>query len=383
VSEAPTGADRSVVTDQRNRTATSAAVQLAGVTKAYGAFEAVKAMDLTIQQGELFTLLGPSGSGKTTVLRMIAGLITPTSGQLSVGGTEVQRVPTYERNIGVVFQSLALFPHMDVFGNIAFPLRMRRTGRAEIARRVAAVLDVVGLPAIAGRRIHELSGGQQQRVALARALVYEPELLLLDEPFGALDLKLREEMQLEIVRLHHDIGVTIVNVTHDQREALVLSDRIGVMQEGVLEQVGSGEEIYRDPQTPFIGQFIGNTSLVHGELVPGAGGLELAVAGLQRPLRVQRVTGAPDQGGPAALVLRAEALRLLRAGADDPDRLERVPGTVALRAFQGSTVQYAVDVPGQARPLRVELASDGSSFAVGDAVTVAWDPGETPVVRSR
>jgi ABC-type Fe3+/spermidine/putrescine transport system ATPase subunit len=147
--------------------------------------------------------------------------------------------------------------------------------------------------------------------------------------------------------------------------------------------VGSGEEIYRDPQTPFIGQFIGNTSLVHGELVPGAGGLELAVAGLQRPLRVQRVTGAPDQGGPAALVLRAEALRLLRAGADDPDRLERVPGTVALRAFQGSTVQYAVDVPGQARPLRVELASDGSSFAVGDAVTVAWDPGETPVVRSR
>jgi putative spermidine/putrescine transport system ATP-binding protein len=380
LSEAPHLADPPAAALGLDGTAASAAVRLAGVTKAYGSFEAVKAMDLVIEPGELFTLLGPSGSGKTTVLRMIAGLITPTSGELWVGGTEVQRIPTYARNIGVVFQSLALFPHMDVYGNIAFPLRMRRVGRAEIARRIAAALDVVGLPAIAGRQIHELSGGQQQRVALARALVYEPELLLLDEPFGALDLKLREEMQLEIVRLHHDIGVTIVNVTHDQREALVLSDRIGVMHEGVLEQVGSGEEIYRNPQSAFIGRFIGNTSLLHGDLVSGASGRVLAVAGLDRPLRVERVTGASSDGGAAALVLRAEALRLLPAGTADPEGLEHVPGRVALRAFQGSTVQYEVDVPGQCRPLRVECSADAASFATGDAVTVAWDPSETPVV---
>jgi len=239
-------------------------VELVGAVKKYGDVAAIDGVDLAIRPRELFTLLGPSGSGKTTILRSIAGLVDLTDGGLFIAGQDVRKTPTYERNIGMVFQSLALFPHMTVFDNIAFPLRMRRRGKKEIAKRVQNSLDMVRLSDIAERRIHELSGGQQQRVALARSLVYDPKLLLLDEPLGALDKRLREEMQLELVRLHGEIDVTIVNVTHDQVEALVLSDRIGVMENGRLVQVGTPDEIYQHPKTRFVAEFVGRANLIDG-----------------------------------------------------------------------------------------------------------------------
>ena len=241
-------------------------VELSGVSKKYGIVRAIDGVNLAIRPRELFTLLGPSGSGKSTVLRAIAGLVSVDTGKILIEGKDVLNVPTFKRNIGMVFQSLALFPHMSVFDNIAFPLKMRRLGRVEIAKRVAESLDVVRLPDIAQRRVHELSGGQQQRVALARALVYKPSLLLLDEPFGALDKRLREEMQLEIVRLHKEIDVTIINVTHDQVEAMILSDRIGVMNEGCIVQVENGEDLYRRPQTRFVADFLGRANCIDGAL---------------------------------------------------------------------------------------------------------------------
>ena len=250
-------------------------VSLRGVTRAYGDSIAVRDVDLDVEEREFFTLLGPSGSGKTTILRIIAGLVEPTSGHVSIGGRDVRGLPPYERDIAVVFQSLALFPHMSVFSNVAFPLRMRRVGRRDVAAKVSAALETVRLgPRFEERAISQLSGGERQRVALARALVCEPKILLLDEPLAALDRRLREDMQLELVRLHHEIEVTILNVTHDQREALMLSDRIGVMNNGSLVQVGPSERMYNQPKTRFVAAFIGDATLLdarlereHGETV--------------------------------------------------------------------------------------------------------------------
>ena len=239
-------------------------VSLRQVSKVYGEQTAVRSVDLDIRKGEFFTILGPSGSGKTTVLRMIAGLVAPTEGEIIVDGKNVAGVKPYDRDISMVFQSLALFPHMNVASNIGFPLRMRRTGQREIQRRVSEVLEIVRLPQIEGRLVTELSGGQRQRVALARALVYQPTLLLLDEPLGALDRRLREEMQLELARLHREIDVTIMNVTHDQREALMLSDRMAIMDNGSIQQIGSAEELYTEPANPFVATFIGDGVLLTG-----------------------------------------------------------------------------------------------------------------------
>ncbi len=350
-------------------------VELVGAVKRYGEVAAIAGVDLQIRPRELFTLLGPSGSGKTTILRAIAGLVDLTEGRILIDGRDMANVPTFERNIGMVFQSLALFPHMSVFDNIAFPLRMRRRGRAEIARRVQEVLDMVRLPDIGRRRVHELSGGQQQRVALARALVYDPKLLLLDEPLGALDKRLREEMQLELVRLHGEIDVTIVNVTHDQVEALMLSDRIGVMEEGRLVQVGTPEEIYRRPATRFVAEFVGRANLIDG--VGEDGGDRCRVV---TPSGVA-VTVADLPGGPGAeytAALRAELIDLRRP--DEASWPHRLEGTVALRVFEGESLYYEVSVPGLERPLRV--ASRRRDLAVGDPVAVEWDPEEVAVVAA-
>jgi len=347
-------------------------VELIGATKRYGDVPAVNNVDLAIRPRELFTLLGPSGSGKTTVLRTIAGLIDLSEGQILIDGQDVRRTPTYERNIGMVFQSLALFPHMSVFDNIAFPLRMRRRGRSEIAGRVQDVLEIVRLPDIAERRVQELSGGQQQRVALARALVYDPKLLLLDEPLGALDKQLREEMQLELVRLHREIDVTIINVTHDQVEALMLSDRIGVMEEGRIVQVGTSNEIYRHPSTRFVAEFMGRANVIDG--TARADGPRSWV---ETGRGVTLEAGAVDPtlvGQPCTAVIRAEDIELgPPSGAS-----AGLNGTVALAVFEGESVYYEIEIAGLERPLKV--AARTGAFDPGDSVQVAWNADQVAVI---
>ena len=343
-------------------------VRLSGATKTYAQLNAVDNVDLDIRPRELFTLLGPSGSGKSTVLRAIAGLISIDEGQILIEGQDVRNVPTYRRNIGMVFQSLALFPHMSVFDNIAFPLRMRRRGRAEIAKHVSEALDVVRLPRIADRRVHELSGGQQQRVALARALVYNPSLLLLDEPFGALDKRLREEMQLEIVRLHKEIDVTIINVTHDQVEAMILSDRIGVMSEGKLVQVAAGEDLYRRPENRFVADFLGRSNCIDGVLQKGEGDALAVVTPGGATLAVEPRFDAPT-GSRCAAIVRAEDIALSTEPPSGAD-MTGIAGQVDLRLFEGEAVYFEVAVKGIAQPIRV--ASRSGEFSPGRNVWLSW-----------
>jgi putative spermidine/putrescine transport system ATP-binding protein len=365
--------------DTRGETAAGQgdAVGLRGVRKEYGLVVAVDDVDLQIRRRELFTLLGPSGSGKTTILRLIAGLIDLTAGEIFIDGEDVSRRPTWQRNIGVVFQSLALFPHMDVFDNVAFPLRMRRVGRAEIRRRVAESLDAVRLPDLSGRAVHELSGGQRQRVALARALVYGPRLLLLDEPLGSLDKRLREEMQLEIVRLHREIDVTIINVTHDQREALMLSDRIGVMREGRLEQVGGCELLYRAPRNRFVAEFLGNANLIAGTIGAADGEPRLELGrGFAIPVRRDDLP-ADATGRSGTVVLRAEDLEL--AASDGPAG-PGLRGRVLLRVFEGSAVYYEVKVAGIDTPVKITRAGRFKRFDPGEEVVIRWLPQEAVVL---
>jgi putative spermidine/putrescine transport system ATP-binding protein len=238
------------------------AVRLTGVRKSYGAVAAVAGVDLEIAQGEFFTMLGPSGSGKTTLLRMIAGFERPDAGSIELGGVEVSRTPPYGRNVNTVFQDYALFPHMDVLRNVEYGLRVRRVARAERRSRAEAALEMVRLSGMGGRKPVQLSGGQRQRVALARAIVNEPEVLLLDEPLGALDLKLRQEMQLELKRIQREVGITFVFVTHDQEEALTMSDRLVVLNHGRVEQLGTPVEVYERPASAFVAGFIGVSNLL-------------------------------------------------------------------------------------------------------------------------
>ena len=355
----------------------SAAVRLEGVHKEYGEVAAVQSLDLQIERGELLTLLGPSGSGKSTVLRMIAGLVKPTQGKIWIGDEEVGARATHERDIAMVFQSLALFPHMDVFGNVAFPLRMRRIGRKEIAERVREALSIVRLPNIEKRGVHELSGGQQQRVAIARALVYQPQLLLLDEPFGALDRRLREEMQLEIVRLHQTLDVTIVNVTHDQREALMLSDRIAVMSDGRLEQLGTSEAIYRHPSTRFVAEFLGDANLIDGVLEGGGAGAVLKTpSGRSFP-----VANAPDElvGKSCAIAVKSEAIEL-----ESPAGADALAGVVRLAVFEGGARYYEVDVAELDMRFKLSVPASGgrNSFEIGTQVGLRWDISDAHLVSA-
>jgi putative spermidine/putrescine transport system ATP-binding protein len=348
-------------------------VELRGVSKSFGDVTALDDVSLSVWDGEFFTLLGPSGSGKTTVLRIVAGLIEPDSGEVMITGTSMRGVPTFERELAVVFQSLALFPHMTVSENIAFSLRMRRRSRADIASAVREVLELVQLPDIGNRKITELSGGQRQRVALARSLVYKPRLLLLDEPLSALDRRLREDMQLELTRLHRELGVTIVNVTHDQHEALFVSDRVALMNSGKVIQVGPGREIYDRPASEFVAAFLGDPVLLVGEVVSEQGGLVFSTGALRLLVDV----GAPE--GPSTLLLRPERLHLL-ADSEDPAAFDNaLAGQVVFAAFDGTGIFVQVELESFTVSVHTTMR-DTLEVAIGDRVQVAWNAGEAAVI---
>jgi len=342
-------------------------VDVRAITKRFGTVVAVQAVSLAVRAGEFFSLLGPSGCGKTTTLRAIGGFETVDEGDILIGGRSMGRLPPNRRETNMVFQRLALFPHYSVFDNVAFGLRMRRLGAPDVRRRVAEALGRVELGDLGGRRIGELSGGQQQRVALARALVNEPRVLLLDEPLSALDLKLRLQLQEELKRLQRGLGITFIYVTHDQGEALAMSDRIGVMSGGRLEQVGAPLEIYERPATRFVAGFIGDANLVEGvvEAVDGDG--VVARVGTDR-VRARR-QGEPRPGAAVTICVRPERVRVTPAAA----AREALAGRVEDRAFSGSLVKYRLAVGGLRLHAAVPYAHGTVLFEVGDHVAAAWD----------
>jgi spermidine/putrescine transport system ATP-binding protein len=349
---------------------TDPAVALRGVTKRFEEVTAVDQLDLEIHDGEFFSLLGPSGCGKTTTLRMIAGLEYPTKGSIRIYGEEMGLRPPNKRPINTVFQSYALFPHMTVAKNVAFGLEMQKVDESEVRDRVTRAIDLVRLKGMEKRNPSQLSGGQQQRVALARALVNRPKVLLLDEPLGALDLKLRQAMQLELKELQERVGITFIYVTHDQEEALTMSDRIGVMSDGLLLQVGSPEQIYEQPETRFVADFIGETTFVTGE-VAGNGLVRLPNGRL-----VNTLTDAPA-GAPVTLALRPERL-FLHERKDDADLAGNVvEGVVHRRVYLGNSLFYEVDVGFAILRVRHENTFGARTYAAGEEVFVQWEPGSS------
>ncbi|MBN9219650.1 MAG: ABC transporter ATP-binding protein [Mesorhizobium sp.] len=342
-----------------------AAIDLDTVSKAYGSFKALDAVSLHIKPGEFMTLLGPSGSGKTTTLNVIAGFTDATSGELLVGGKSVVGVPAHKRNIGVVFQHYALFPHMTVGRNVAYPLALRGVTGAERERRVRQALDMVKMADFAHRYPSELSGGQQQRVALARAIVFDPPLLLMDEPLGALDKKLREWLQLEIKRIHRELGTTFVYVTHDQEEALVLSDRIAVFNRGGIEQIGTGRELYDEPATLFVGKFIGDSTVLRGQAATSGDETALAISG-QTVVTDKRLAN----GGRPVMLLRPEKLALAPRGAADAGR-NRLAGRVGEAIYLGSGSKYEVVLADGSKAI-VRSTLEAQSFAIGDEVDLLF-----------
>jgi putative spermidine/putrescine transport system ATP-binding protein len=331
---------------------------------------AVDAVSLDLLPGRFLTILGPSGCGKTTLLRMIAGFIAPSSGHIEVNGSRIEAVPPWRRSIGMVFQKLALFPHLTAFDNVAYPLRMRRFPPSGMRERVERYLDLVRLGGLGQRRPHELSGGQQQRVAIARALVFEPDILLLDEPLAALDKKLREDMQLEFRRIQQELGVTTINVTHDQREALVMSDEVMVMHEGRLQQSAPPEETYGRPANRFVAGFLGLTNFLEATVLGRRDGRLLVRVG---DSDLEGVGEAPV-GARVTAAIRAEKLRLLAPG----ERAEmQLPATVTEAVFEGDRMLYQVRVPALGQALLQLFDHDPAGHArhrPGSAVAVGWAP---------
>ena len=344
-------------------------LRLEQVTHRYGSVTALEDVSLGIQDGELITLLGPSGCGKTTLLRIIAGFIRPTTGRVIVGGRDVTPVPAHKRAVNLVFQRPTLFPHLSVSENIAFGLRIAHVPKPEIKERVEEALRLVRLEGFGPRRSHELSGGQMQRVALARALVNRPRVLLLDEPLAALDLKIRLEMEVELRRVHRDTGATFVYVTHDQREALALSDRIVVFNQGQIEQIGTADEVYRAPASIFSARFVGDANVIPVEVM----GTNRSQATVMVSGRELTVACEAATVGPAWLVLRPEVIRISATDATDEGALR---GTVKDLAFRGSAFSYQVEIAGLNDPLKAEIPADSSQpIALGTQVEVAWEAG--------
>ena len=350
-------------------------LEIIGISKHFGAVAAVQDVSLTIERGAFYALLGPSGCGKTTLLRMIAGFEAPDSGRIVIDGVDVTRLPPYARPVNMMFQSYALFPHMDVAGNIAFGLRQERMDRRRVAARVEEMLALVQLDGYARRRPHELSGGQRQRVALARALAKMPKLLLLDEPLAALDRKLRAETRIELVGIQERVGITFLVVTHDQEEALSTANFVAVMDRGRLVQTGAPAEIYERPASCFVANFVGEVNLFEGEMTAGFNCPALAVAGLPEPIPLPSGTQLPE-GASAALAVRPEKLVL----SDAPPTGFAIAATVSSIGYLGggSVVHLATD---QQNALKAYLPrTAATSLGRGTPVWATWPPDEGVVL---
>lgn len=336
------------------------AVSLRGVAKQFGELTAVKDLDIDIRAGEFFSMLGPSGSGKTTVLRMIAGFEEPTAGNILLHGTDVTKAAPFDREVNTVFQDYALFPHLTIAENVAYGLTVRKVDKSTRAQLVGEALEQVQLSHVADRRPSQLSGGQRQRIALARALILRPKVLLLDEPLGALDKQLREQMQIELKQIQREVGITFIFVTHDQEEALTLSDRVAVFNNGKIEQVGSPHEVYEFPQTEFVASFLGVTNLL-------------------QPDMSQRILGTPGIHS-----LRPERVRLAVAGVTGSATEIAIPGVVAETVYAGAHTRYLVDTePGMrfiAEKQNAHTPSTTAGISRGDRVTVCFDRDHATVV---
>jgi spermidine/putrescine transport system ATP-binding protein len=355
-------------------------VRLDRVAKHFGQMVAVDDVSLTIAEGEFFSLLGPSGCGKTTTLRMIGGFEEPTTGRILIGDKDVTDLPAYRRDVNTVFQSYALFPHLDVFNNIAYGLKRRKVDGAEIKTRVQDMLELVDLKGYGERKILQLSGGQQQRVALARALVNRPAVLLLDEPLGALDLKLRKQMQLELKRIQSEVGITFIYVTHDQEEAMTMSDRIAVMNAGHFEQIGAPQDVYEVPSTSFVASFLGASNLLEGrvESVDGDRAKVRLDAGTLVTLPADRL----PEGSAVSLGVRPEKLRITTDGASAEEN--SVDATVKMSTYTGVSTAYECKTKdGATIVVYVQnLGASAGPLAPGTDVNLSWHPDHTFAVAS-
>ena len=337
------------------------AIRLVKLAKAFDGVPAVTGIDLDIPAGQFYSLLGASGCGKTTTLRMIAGFERPDSGRIELDGRDVANDPPHQRPVNTVFQSYALFPFMTVWDNVAFGLRYQKAGKEEVRQRVGAALDLVQMGSFAKRKPGQLSGGQQQRVALARALVLRPRVLLLDEPLGALDAKLRKQLQLELRAVQREVGITFVYVTHDQEEALTMSDQIAVLAEGRVEQVGPPEEIYSAPATTYVAGFLGAANIFDAKVLRNSGGSAVCAA-----MSVELHAAIDDdyRPGPAAIVIRPERITLQQPGESAPEGYNLIGGTVAEVVYLGASTQVHVDV-GEPAPLVVDVPNQAGPRSVG------------------
>ena len=360
-------------------TGRGASVSLADLEKKYDRTNAVDGVSLDIRSGEFLTLLGPSGSGKTTTLMMIAGFETPTAGDIAIDGTSVVAMPPYKRNIGMVFQNYALFPHLTVEENIGFPLKQRGVAKAERAKLVGQALELVQLPGYGARYPRQLSGGQQQRVALARAIVFQPRLLLMDEPLGALDKQLRENLQLEMRRLHADLGITFIYVTHDQEEALTMSDRIAVMNDGKVAQVGRPEDLYDRPSNRFVAGFIGESNFLPA-VVRGMED-DVVVAECEGVLIRALCPGRPTSGAQVTLTTRPERLRFADGAFNGSSPQNRMSVTVTEAVFAGERCRYMLRVAdGTSVVLKEPSSAAIRRREVGERAEIAWSVADTILV---
>jgi spermidine/putrescine transport system ATP-binding protein len=363
--------------------ASEADVHLDGVTKRFGEMVAVDDLTLSIQRGHFYALLGPSGCGKTTTLRMIGGFEDPTGGRVYLGGEDVTDQPSHRRDVNTVFQSYALFPHLSVERNVAFGLERRKIGKAEVKRRVGDMLELVQLGQLAKRKPAQLSGGQQQRVALARALVNRPRALLLDEPLGALDLRLRRQLQIELKRIQQEVGITFLHVTHDQEEAMTMADTIVVMNRGCVEQTGTAEQLYELPRTAFVASFLGQSNLIDSRVGTASGSLTPVETHDGARLHVPSDRVGVLAGELASVGVRPEKMSLLTPEGIAPDAANVLRGRVVVASFLGVSVQYLVTTAGGEELTVIaqnEAGSAPDAFAVGREVQLCWDSRHTFVV---
>ena len=360
-------------------------IRLESVTKRFGEAIAVDDLTLAIPRGAFYALLGPSGCGKTTSLRMIGGFEDPTAGRVYLGGEEVTQLPPYKRDVNTVFQSYALFPHLSVERNVAFGLERKKVDRAEVRKRVGEALEMVQLGQFGKRKPAQLSGGQQQRVALARALVNRPRALLLDEPLGALDLRLRKQLQLELKRIQQDVGITFVHVTHDQEEAMSMADTIAVMHAGRIEQAGTASELYETPRTEFVANFLGVSNLVAARMRASSNGHSTAETHDGATLNVPTGRIGPHGGDAVKVGVRPEKVTLSPAGTDVASGHNVLRGTVVVASFLGVSIQYVVRAAGGEELTVFQQNVDGAepeSLGAGREVQLSWDPQHTFVVAA-